>query len=74
MNKPNGSTESFTRHVEQLSDVRDRLARLEGQATHFATQADIANAKVHMYLTWGGAAVSILIGLGVIISRVWPAP
>ena len=61
---------------DPLSDVRDRVSQLEGQAMHFATREDIAriagqaekfatkedvaNAKLYMYITWTATGLSIL--------------
>ena len=86
MDRSDGSARADTFNVEQLSDVRDRVARIEGQmaslatkedvaelkqkVNNAATKADVANAKFQLVATWTGTAITILIGVAVIIAGV----
>ncbi len=56
-------------HTERLDDVDTRLARIEGKMPHMASKEDVANAKLFLYLSWTGAAISLLVGLGLIAAR-----
>ena len=60
-------------HTERLDDVSTRLARVEGKMDGLATKEDVANAKYGMLMYWIGMAVAVLIGIGGIVARFWPA-
>ncbi len=86
MSASDSSARADTFNVEQLSDVRDRVARMEGQMTSLATKedvaglnekvnnaatkTDVANAKFQLVATWTGTAITILIGVAVILAGV----
>ena len=72
MRRANGSSRESTYHVEQLDHLRERVARLEGEKEAFATKEDVANAKIQMYVSWVGSGIAILVGVGVILARLWP--
>ena len=48
MSENNGGRRSESYQVEQLDDVRDRVARLEGRAENFATHGDVAKLETRM--------------------------
>ena len=86
MSASDSSARADTFNVEQLSDVRDRVARMEGQmaslatkedvaglnekVNNAATKTDVANAKFQLVATWTGTAITILIGVAVILAGV----
>ena len=57
------TNEQIALHARLLDahiDTVGRLSRLEGTSEHFATKADVANAKVWALTSIGGAGLSIL--------------
>ncbi len=55
------TNEQIALHARLLdAHINTRLSRLEGTSEHFATKADVANAKVWALTSIGGAGLSIL--------------
>lgn len=70
--RPNGSARFIDVHIEQLGDVNRRLSELQGEAKHFATKEDVANAKFQMVTAWAGALLSLFFAVAMVIVRFWP--
>ena len=73
MSKDNGARRFESYQVEQLDDVRTRLAHLEGRATGFATTESVAHLETRMTrwavgLWVGGFIVAINLIISVFIA------
>ena len=75
MAETNGSLRSERYQIERLDDVRDRVSNIEGRLEELiktlATKEDVANAKLAMFIAYIGIGMSLLIGIGSIVVRLW---
>ena len=64
-------------HVKRLDDVREDLARLQGQMESVAKKEDVERAKTYMLVTGatlvGSLVVAALIAASNLIAKFWPS-
>ncbi|MCY4473901.1 MAG: hypothetical protein OXC83_00490 [Chloroflexi bacterium] len=60
-------------HVQQLTEVGQRLSHLEGELKHLATKKDVESAKLSMMTVWVSTGALILVGAIDVAIMLWRA-